>query len=144
MTKIKHSFKREVKFLPAFDRRHKDPKKNYGIHGVELCFYLTGDKGVVQFILYTNWNLPHIDTQDWPEIIKKPMPADLGCHSPKPMYEDQFSTDDCRLLPGKTCYYDGSTLSADKAYKVLISGGSEGLWKFLEDYYKDVFVNRNE
>lgn len=132
--------KKEIKFLPAFDRCHDDPKKNYGIHGVELCFYLTGKKGAVQFILYTNWHLPHIETESFPDICKKPLPADLGYHSPKPMFEDQWSTDDCRLLPGKTCYYDGSTLSANDAYKVLLSGGSDGLWKFLEDYYNETFT----
>ena len=131
--------KKEIKFRPAYDKRNKDPKKDCGIHGDELCFYLTGDKGVVQFILYTQWQLPPIDMTGWSKTLLKPIPADLGYHSSKPMYEGQTPRDDCKLLPGKTCYYDGSSLNAEEPYKVLVSGGSDGLWKFLEDYYEETF-----
>ena len=51
-----------VKFYPAFDRR-KDPKGNYGIHGVDMRMILKGDKGAVQFVLYTNWHLPHVQEE---------------------------------------------------------------------------------
>jgi hypothetical protein len=53
-------FERIVQFLPAFDKRHPDPSKNYGIHGVELRMVLKGPKGAVQFVLFTNWQLLHI------------------------------------------------------------------------------------
>lgn len=86
-------FKREIVFRPAFDKRSDDPAKNYGIHGVELAFYLIGDDGAVQFVVYTNWQLPHITEEHSKlfddHILCRPMPADLGYHSPKPMYEGQ-------------------------------------------------------
>jgi len=55
------SLTREIKFSPAYDKRDPDPSKNYGIHGVTITFLLKGEKGAVQFVLYTNWHLPHVD-----------------------------------------------------------------------------------
>ena len=40
---------KKINFTPAFDRRDPDPKKDYGIHGVDMRCYLTGPEGVVQF-----------------------------------------------------------------------------------------------
>jgi hypothetical protein len=84
---------------PAFDKRHVDPDKNYGIHGAEMLFIVKGERGAVQFVLYTNWQLPHV-TKEWlkkdlgkPQgkymTLWRPIPADVGYHSPKPMYEGQ-------------------------------------------------------
>lgn len=42
--------KQEIKVIPAFDKRHADPSKNYGIHGAEMLFILTGEKGAVVLI----------------------------------------------------------------------------------------------
>jgi len=135
----KHNFKREVKFLPAFDKRSFSPKKDQGIHGVDMRFYLRGDKGVVQFTLYTNWHLPTVDQTGWPDSIKKPNPAHIGYHSLEAIYENQRSVDTCQLLPGNTCYSDVSYLMADRVFDILVAQGCDGLWKYLEDYYKETF-----
>ena len=42
--------KREIRWRPAFDKRHSDPKKNYGIHGVEMKWLLTVPDGFIQFV----------------------------------------------------------------------------------------------
>lgn len=110
--KTMNELKRITEFEPAFDKRHPDPKQNYGIHGVTLRMVLKGDKGAVQFVVYTNWQLPHV-TQEAIERMKEicaevavviepeediaselrcfwtPMAADLGYHSRVPMYEGQ-------------------------------------------------------
>jgi len=104
-------FTQIVDFFPAFDKRDPDPKKNYGIHGVELRMVLKGPEGAVQFVLYTQWMLPHVQKETDERIVEEivacgpdfesalicgqrnldvfhhPMPYDLGYHSPKPMYE---------------------------------------------------------
>ena len=106
-------FRREIKFSPAFDKRTNDPKTNCGIHGAEMAFYLHGPKGVIQFVVYTNWPLPHVQkeldakppSRDFPYLFHSPQPADIGYHSPTPRYEGQTSGE-CGLLGGK-CYYDG-------------------------------------
>lgn len=54
------TLERIVKLLPAWDKRNSDPSKNYGVHGVELRMVLKGPEGAVQFVLYTNWHLPHV------------------------------------------------------------------------------------
>jgi len=141
-----------VKFNPAYDKRHPNPKKNYGIHGVELLFILKGKKGAVQFLLFTNWHLPHVQKEldskslgKFPYLFHKPQPADLGYHSPKPMYKGHTTaTDSCKYLDEKPCYYDGSGLAAEKIYNVLLKEGSDGVWRELEEYYTEVFGSKLE
>jgi hypothetical protein len=116
---MKEKLEREIRFRPAYDKRDPDPKKNYGIHGVEMCWYLKGAAGTVQFIVFTNWHLPHVAKETDTRILKEaqmgvelkeyssmataprkldrcslhcsyhPTPADLGFHSKVEMYEGQ-------------------------------------------------------
>jgi len=132
---------KKIEFDPAFDRRDSDPKKNYGIHGVNIRF-LYGDKevGYVQFVIYTNWMLKSC-RKKWDDYVQAlhllPMSADLGYHSKVPMYEGQTPMPKCNLLD--TCYYDGSTLDAEPVFEVLVEQGLEALWKKLEEYYNETF-----
>lgn len=145
-------FKREIRFTPAWHRVHEDTRKDYGVHGVEIHFYLTGDRGTVQFKMNTDWMLP--ETHDWwrqtgrlPKADRYirdrpmfPMAADLGYHSPTPHYDDQFKTPagECEFIDGD-CYYDGSGLNAEPVLARLIAEGHDGVWAALEDYYAQVF-----
>lgn len=144
----KCKLERRIEFTPAHDKRHKDPYKNYGIHGVSLRFELIGPKGAVQFVLFTNWMLPHVEEEldarldrEFPHLFCHPMPADLGYHSPVPLYEGQYFMADCHLLNGG-CYYDGSGLNAEPVYQRLLKEGGDGIWKALEDYYRETFRRR--
>lgn len=134
-----------TQFMPAFDRRDPNPDKNYGIHGVDLRMVLKGDKGAVQFVLFTNWQLPHVQEEQKSRmtpsnhILYEPIPADLGYHSLEPHYNGQEPRNDCEYLNGKPCYYDGSGLNAELIYQVLLKEGSEGVWKELQEYYNQVF-----
>lgn len=149
-----------IKFYPAFDKRNPDPHKNYGIHGVDLRMILKGDKGVVQFVLYTNWMLPHVTKEMDRRTLKEaregtlsdiflwyiyhPQPADLGYHSPIPTYDGQsVCSESCEYFDVKPCYYDGSGLNAEKIYEVLLKEGSDGVWRKLEEFYKDIFGNED-
>ena len=143
------NFHQSVTFKPAYDRRNSDPKKNYGIHGVEIRFVLKGDKGAVQFLLYTNWHLPHVqeelDTKidnKYPHFSCHPLPADLGYHSPTPRYEEQVKMDNCDLLEQGYCYYDGSGLNAESVYQQLLTEGDTGVWTKLEEFYKEIFEEK--
>lgn len=132
---------RIIEISPAFDKRHKDPSKDYGIHACDLRMVLKGELGAMQFVLYTGWYLPHVvEELSRKGGLLKPLPADVGYHSPKPMYDGQEAIqDECPYLDGKPCYYDGSGLYADTAFKVLLKGGSDALWKFLEKEYVERF-----
>ena len=145
--------KREIIFRPAFDKRSSDPKKNYGIHGVEMAWYLTGAAGVIQFVVYTAWHLPHVQAEldakpiesRFPHLLHKPMPADIGYHSYIPRYEGQtLMTEECPLLDGAPCYYDGSGLNAEKGFVILCEKGSEGVWLWMEEWYQDKLVAEPE
>lgn len=127
------TFRREVVFEPAFDKRHTDPEKNYGIGGVVMKFFLVGPAGTIQFVTSTGWHLPRVVD----EGIKGTLMAyDIGYHSPKSMYEGQtVLTTECELVEGGTCYYDGSGLQADAFLRILIEQGSDALWAALEKRY---------
>jgi len=141
--------KREVIFGPAWDKRNPNLSENYGIHGVEIRFMLIGDKGAVRFVIYTNWHLPHVqkefDDKYVDAIFYKPLPADVGYHSPKPMYEGQeVMADSCEYLGGKPCYYDGSGLRAQEYFITLVTEGGEAMWRKLEEYYHCLFDEGEE
>lgn len=138
-------FKKEIRFYPAWDKRDADPSKNYGIHGVEIGFYLTGERGVIQFKVSTNWHLPHVQEEinqkpvnpEFPYLFHEPLPSDIGYHSPIPQYEGQEAiTDSCDFLNGRKCYYDGSSLRAKDYFKVLCEGGDDALWEAMKEEYK--------
>lgn len=135
---------RIIRFLPAYDKRDPDPKKNYGIHGVTMTWYLKGPLGCIQFQVYTNWNLPHVTKELGTKhdgLFLKPLPSDFGYHSPKPMYEDQKLIDrKCEFVEGGKCYYDGSSLYAQTIFALLVKEGGEAVWEKMEEEYNERFV----
>lgn len=146
------NFEREIIFTPAFDRRHENPSKNYGIHGVDMRWILKGEEGAVQFDVYTNWHLPHVVEEMDEKILNNrsldridlkityhPMPEYIGYHSPKPLYEGQEPmSQECEYVNGE-CYYGGSRLHAKKVFEIFVKEGGEAVWKYLEEYYQEIF-----
>lgn len=136
---------RQILFEAAYDKRDPDPAKNCGIQGVNLRFLLKGDKGAVQFLLHTNWMLPHVqeglDLRHPDHLLCHPQPADLGYHSLSPLhdYQEEPSQEHCPFLDGAPCYYDGSSLNAQPVFERLLREGDDGVWAELEDYYKQLF-----
>jgi len=137
-----NKFKKEILFYPAYDLR----SKGGGIHGVEMRWHLIGEHGVVQFVVFTSWMLPEtqkeIDAKfDGPDhFLHKPMAADLGYHARTPRYSGQTATANCNVLSDEeSCYYDGSGLNAEPVFEILLRKGSDGVWKYLENYYKKTF-----
>jgi hypothetical protein len=133
-----------VEFTPAWDRTDPDPTKNYGVQGVELRMVLKGDRGAVQFVLYTGWMLDMIPDGTTTFMVgdptTAPLPADLGYHSPKPMYDGHTMMDGpCEYLDGAQCYYDGSGLNAQRIWNTLVREGSNGVWRDLREYYRETF-----
>lgn len=138
-------FKREIVFKPAFDRRDPDDRKNYGIHGVTITFYLKGPAGVVQFVFYSGIHLPHVAD----ELARKAanyrgwMAADIGYHSPKPLYEGQPQMSGvCEMIEGGVCYYDGSSLNAEPIGNAFVSEGEEPVWNRMAEFYTYHFEER--
>jgi len=150
---VRSDLERTVTFRPAFDKRDPDPHQNYGIHGVAIRFVVRGPKGATQFLLFTNWQLPHV-TAEAMAMVKRgqvdaldvkvrflPLPADLGYHAYDPQYEGQERMGSCDILtdaPGG-CYYDGSGLRAEGVYERLLCEGDAGVWAALEEEYRQLF-----
>jgi len=151
---MKEKFKCEITISRAYDKRHKENSKNYGIGCCRMFFSLKGDKGAVVFQVGTGWFLPktvteyksnHIDL--WNDY---PTQWDLGYHSYKPMgdYHKEVkdgkvvecpSQDECSFLDGNPCFYDGTALGGDPILQRLLEEGSGAVWEELEKYYKIVF-----
>lgn len=119
-------FEKTIILSPAFDGQDSDR----GIHGVDLKFVLKGPLGATQFVLFTNWFLPGIDTK-----LMKPIPAVLGYHSPTPLFEGQTHNESCNILGDDGCYNNGSVLQAEPVFDTLRKEGSEGVWHILEEKY---------
>lgn len=138
-----NGFTRKIEWIPAFDKRNPEPGNNYGVHCVEMRWYLIGEKGAIQFVLYTGWHLPHVLAEHkfngHLTTLMKPRPADIGYHSPVPMYEDQAPmSGECNVIGG-TCYYDGSTLNAERFFDLFVKEGDEAVWKLMEGWYESQF-----
>lgn len=139
-----------IEFTPAFDKRNPNPNKNYGIHGMELRFILKGNKGATQFLIYTNWYLPHVLHElsqkaaqefdsSYIELLFSPMAVDIGYHSKMQVYENQLLiSKDCPYTNGD-CYYDGSGLRAEEFLPKFLEKGTNAVWEMLEEYYVNKF-----
>ena len=135
-------FTRKIVWRPAFDKRHKDPKKNCGIHGAEFQFQLIGPDGGVTFTVFTNWMLPHVQEEtdrrapdkEFPYLFHKPQPAGVDGHWKIPSYEWQTPIKDC-LITGGDCYCDGSALLSTDIFNLLVAEGEEPVWAKLEELY---------
>ena len=133
------TLERRFEVKPAYDRT----AEGYGVHGAEMRWFVIGPLGAIQFVLFTNWHLPHVQARfdsrmdrEFPHLACHPQPADIGYHSYKPRYEGQPVMKECHLLHAP-CYYDGSGLQADDFYKVLITEGLDALWLALERRYAE-------
>jgi len=152
----KIKFERIVKFSPPFDKRSDNPRENYGIASMRIWFILKGKHGAVQVCFNTPFYLPET-IDEYKRIGNKGKTApsdirdeegkakgfdcwDVGYHSPKPMYEGQEKMD-CDILKKGYCYYDGSGLRGnnDKLPELFYEEGDEAIWKYLEDYYYEIF-----
>jgi hypothetical protein len=156
-------FIKTVRFFPATDRRN-DPKGNYGIHGVDLDFVLTGPAGGIEWIVYTNWQLPHVQRETDQNILSRaktglldsvaldthsrPSPSMLSAHSFAPFdrRNKKPSRTDCGITGGN-CWTKPITYLTKPIFESLLKEGDEGVWACLEHYYHEVFdkiVKRNK
>lgn len=140
---------RRIDFYPAFDKRDPRPDKDCGIHCVTMRMVVIGPKGAVHFTVYTGWHLPEIQKEleekvtrehnvAGAKILTKPIPVDIGYHSPVPT-DSVSRAAECDLLPGGECYGSGNMLRARAVFEVLTRDGSDGVWKILEGEYRVLF-----
>ncbi len=135
---MSNQLKRSIQWRPAFDMRDSNPSKNYGTHGMECLFILSGPKGATQFVIFTNWQLDHVEKeQESGQYRGHAMGADVGYHAKHPKYEGQSSRSDCALTGG-LCFYEGSSLAAEELFTKFKEQGEEVVWAKLQEWYDDM------
>lgn len=155
MINEREKLERHIEFFPAFDKRNPDPKKDYGIGAARLLIYVKGIHGAYQFQMSTPWHLPgaltknkgYLDQGKFP-TVHTTFEGDVVCeeyersciwgadyHSYIPRYEGQTAISGCKILEGKPCYMDGSSLYGTNVFGKLVAGGSEAVFEELEKLY---------
>lgn len=134
-------FERRVTFSKAWEKRHDDPAKDYGVGSVGVWFALVGSEGAVSFHLSSGWYLPHVRERFKREGHRgDPCAGPVVWHHPT-QREDYFAgPDECELLPGGKCWGDAGYLLGNDAYDALCEGGEDGLWVFLRRMYDQGFA----
>lgn len=135
--------KKKISFNPSWDKRNTVPGKNYGVHGVEMIWTLTGSKGAIQWEVFTGWMLKSLRNEN-PEYYgfesSSVSGAFVAFHSKKPLHKgDSVSQKKCEFLGNKPCYSNMSCMAADEILEILIEKGEDAVWLELEDYYKKTF-----
>ena len=141
-------FTREIVWRAAYDKRDPEPAKNYGIHGLDMTWYLHGSNGTIQFVVFTGWHLKHVKAEldarlpsrEFPHLLCGPTAADIGYHAPVPQYEDHEPMGPCEHLGGKPCYYDGSSLPAEPILEALIASGEDAVWLAMQEWYDGLIL----
>ena len=154
-------FRREIQFHPGFALT--DPQR--GRSAMKIAFYLHGPKATIQFVISTGWtpekvkrrvsparewspdgfNLARIagvgtddyDVEEW--MHTEPMGFDVGYHADA---DDEYGStgfDKCDVRPSGRCFYDGSSLAADRLLTRFFVEGDAPVWAELEEWYRDRF-----
>jgi hypothetical protein len=146
------TFRREIRFEPGYDHRNDGG----GCHGLSIRFLLHGDKGTIQFLIYTDWLPTHITEDAWGKRIDRdkrevirlaniyPMAADLGRHWRTRLGYNEAPYE-CDILDGADqCFYEGSALRADQVLADLLTGGDSAVWDTLEAEYASITIQHTE
>lgn len=155
-------YERRVDASAAYDKRHPEPAKNYGIHGVEFRFSLVGEVAAVSFGLSTGWYLPvtvgveDADGEDrfaytdalsrFNKIRLYPLPMAIHFHVATPIRDYMADQDprECDLLPGGKCYGDVTFTGSDRPFFALLRGGLEGMWEELATELEGFVADEDE
>ena len=105
--------------------------------GLTIGFFLYGPRGCVQL---------------WASVIHVPgseefrlLPHDFGYHTHWPQYDDQRIRDEkCKRLGGRPCYYDGSSLVAQKLFATLCDLGELPVWLALQEKHDSLRIEGDE
>lgn len=140
------AFRREIHFEPGYDHRAEDANKPFGnrrgCHGLNMRWLLHGERGTIQFLVYTSWLPSWVSGDQYrsyevADTVHAPSPADFGWHWDASLYDGDTATDDCQYRPGG-CHYDGSGLMAEPLFAALLTEGHEAVWRAMEERYAEL------
>lgn len=138
-------FRREVRVLPAFNKRNTDPKKDYGIGSARIWFALIGPEAAVTYSVSTGMYLPTV-SEELERTSHRfnpfaPTAGPISVHSPYPLYEGH-TADECEYLPGGKCYSDGAFCAGSDLLTVMLRDGDEAVWSTLEEWHAHLLEKR--
>lgn len=121
----KNGLERRVVFRPAWHKINPNPRKNYGVEGMEIQFLVVGKKGAVHFLLSTGMMLKK--TWDYwrdegkldgeiPRIMN--MGIDVGYHAKKKQFESQELRWPIKMMLPKG--YSPDSWKGDDGYKNIL------------------------
>lgn len=137
-----------IEFKPAFDCINKRPchfgrdtcePDAGGSHGrgsVKMRWIATDGLVAVQFMAYTGWGI-----DETPEHYRwsPPLAVDLGFHIAGHGIGDWlYETNNCDVVDGGRCSYDGSGTMADEPWRLLRYEGHEAVWEFLRARHAEI------
>lgn len=145
---------KEIVKCPGYPR---NDGRNHGIGCARYRMSIRGEGLAIQFVFSLGGPdeyLPETTERLLAngQVFSSPMGWDLGWHSAFDPYKPDvtmndsgeevvsswtYQSDDCHLLPGITCHYDGSTLNADPYLEAFINEGPDKVWEMLEEYFKE-------
>lgn len=147
MNEIRQKFddgsERILQITMPFDRRHSDPKKNYGIGSMSFRMVYLKNDNATQFTFSVPFYLPHVARNLPHDSLCKGMGYDVGYHANKPQFVGQTPMDKCDIIAEGKCYYDGSGLAADERFKMFIlqKDAFDWAWSKLEADWQGRFEN---
>lgn len=132
------AFERRMYLTAAWDRRDPDPRKNYGVHGVDLHFALIGPLGAVSWRLMTPWVLPQV--AEWWATLPAPV---LYTPTADGVYWHR-QVDGLETAGAQPCNFFGAcvaeqigSISREDVLEALIAQGDAGVWAVLERTYHE-------
>lgn len=124
------NFRRELIVRAAYEKRHDDPTRDYGVGGIDHVHVLIGPNGAVGWQLLTTMFLPHVNERFKDERWMRPTPGPLSFHAKDDRYGD---VRDCEFV-GKCSSeirWDG-----EGVYEAYASGGYEAMFAKLREFYE--------
>lgn len=164
---------RRIEILrPAYEKRHDDPARDYGIGAVRMRFSHVTDHVAVSLTVNTGWYLPHVRErlrrehphrkygsiiipslgptrfdEDWMPCCFEGEGMAMVIHTDRRTSDWQADQppDKCDVLPGGECWGDVGFMAAEELFEVLVAGGEDALFSALADIgsdYKPAVPNR--
>ena len=133
---------RDVFVSPA---RSGDAEKGSEPYPCTISWFVKGERGSVSWQMRTDWY--SADVQKSGRRYNRgvhvaefqPEGRSIDSHRPwvKGLHENWQKRDNCEFLDGGACVTDGSSLLATDLIPQFLDGGSEFLWRKLEELYEE-------
>jgi hypothetical protein len=130
---------RRVTFTPAWDKRDLYPRKNFGVHGVEVHLTLLDGDWALELIVMTVWMLPKT-REWWATLPLTHIPREcinMRCHYRNGPRAELAGM--CTVFKGECCQSIALSFSAgDPLFETLVAEGEEPFWNAMASALAEV------